>query len=64
MNAELVVALEAVLPGQVEADASSATLTTYRCGGPLAVLVRLVGGHGIAHDGKNVIDTFRGNRGS
>jgi UDP-N-acetylmuramate dehydrogenase len=36
----LVDALERALPGQVERDASSATLTTYRCGGPLAALVR------------------------
>ena len=28
------------LPGQVERDAPSAALTTYRCGGPLAALVR------------------------
>ena len=33
-------ALEARLPGRVERDAPSAPLTTYRCGGPLAVLVR------------------------
>ena len=33
-------ALEARLPGQVRRDVSSAELTTYRCGGPLAVFVR------------------------
>jgi UDP-N-acetylmuramate dehydrogenase len=32
--------LVARLPGQVTLDASSAEVTTYRCGGPLAVLVR------------------------
>ncbi len=32
--------LEARLPGRVTRDAPSADLTTYRCGGPLAVLVR------------------------
>lgn len=34
-------ALAARLPGRVERDAPSAPLTTYRCGGPLAVLVRV-----------------------
>jgi UDP-N-acetylmuramate dehydrogenase len=34
-------ALEAQLPGRVERDAPSAPLTTYRCGGPLAALVRI-----------------------
>jgi UDP-N-acetylmuramate dehydrogenase len=33
-------ALETRLPGRVERDAPSAPLVTYRCGGPLAVLVR------------------------
>ena len=33
-------ALEARLPGRVRQDVSSAELTTYRCGGPFAVLVR------------------------
>ena len=33
--------LEARLAGKVERDARSAPLTTYRCGGPLAVLVRV-----------------------
>ena len=33
--------LEARLPGRVERDAPSGPLTTYRCGGPLAVLVRI-----------------------
>ena len=33
--------LAARLPGRVERNVSSATLTTYRCGGPLAVLVRV-----------------------
>jgi UDP-N-acetylmuramate dehydrogenase len=33
-------ALEARLPGRVRRDAPSAELTTYRCGGPLALLVR------------------------
>ena len=33
-------ALEARLPRQVRRDVSSAELTTYRCGGPLAVFVR------------------------
>jgi UDP-N-acetylmuramate dehydrogenase len=37
---EIIAALEARLPGQVTRDVSSATLTTYRCGGPLAVVVR------------------------
>jgi len=32
--------LEARLPGRVRRGVSSAELTTYRCGGPLAVLVR------------------------
>ena len=34
-------ALEARLPGRVERDAASGPLTTYRCGGPLAALVRI-----------------------
>src|SRR6188472_107055 len=34
-------ALEAALPGRVTRDASSAALTTYRCGGGFAALVRL-----------------------
>ena len=34
-------ALEARLAGRVERDAPSAPLTTYRCGGPLGVLVRV-----------------------
>jgi UDP-N-acetylmuramate dehydrogenase len=34
-------ALEAALPGQVTRHAPSAALTTYRCGGPFAVLVRI-----------------------
>jgi UDP-N-acetylmuramate dehydrogenase len=33
-------ALESRLPGRVVRDGSSAELTTYRCGGPLALLVR------------------------
>ncbi|GIU88015.1 MAG: UDP-N-acetylenolpyruvoylglucosamine reductase [Acidimicrobiia bacterium] len=33
-------ALAAALPGRVWRDAPSAQLTTYRCGGPIAVLVR------------------------
>lgn len=33
-------ALERRLPGRVERDAESAPLVTYRCGGPLAVVVR------------------------
>ncbi|MGQ0824070.1 MAG: UDP-N-acetylmuramate dehydrogenase [Actinomycetota bacterium] len=33
-------ALDAALPGRVTRDAPSAPLTTYRCGGPVAVLVR------------------------
>ena len=33
-------ALDARLPGQVRRDVPSAELTTYRCGGPLAVFVR------------------------
>nr|MDP9333532.1 UDP-N-acetylmuramate dehydrogenase [Actinomycetota bacterium] len=33
--------LEARLAGRVEGDAPSGPLTTYRCGGPLAVLVRI-----------------------
>src|SRR4051794_13586180 len=32
--------LEARLPGRVRRGVSSAELTTYRCGGPLAVFVR------------------------
>jgi UDP-N-acetylmuramate dehydrogenase len=38
--AEVAAALSARLPGRVERDVSSAGLTTYRCGGPLAVVVR------------------------
>jgi len=34
-------ALEARLPGRIERAAASAALTTYRCGGPIAVLVRV-----------------------
>lgn len=34
--------LRDALPGRVDADAPSAPLTTYRCGGPLRVLVRAV----------------------
>lgn len=37
---ELGAALAERLPGRVRRDAASAELTTYRCGGPLAVLVR------------------------
>jgi UDP-N-acetylmuramate dehydrogenase len=37
---DLGAALDAGLPGRVRRDASSAELTTYRCGGPLALLVR------------------------
>jgi UDP-N-acetylmuramate dehydrogenase len=37
---EIAAALRARLPGRVERDVSSAGLTTYRCGGPLAVVVR------------------------
>lgn len=40
MLADLGAALEARLPGRVRRDVSSAELTTYRCGGPLAVFVR------------------------
>jgi UDP-N-acetylmuramate dehydrogenase len=43
MNATLVdvgAALDASLPGQVRRAVPSAELTTYRCGGPLAVFVR------------------------
>jgi UDP-N-acetylmuramate dehydrogenase len=36
-----VAALEARLPGSVERDAPSGPLTTYRCGGPVAALVRI-----------------------
>jgi UDP-N-acetylmuramate dehydrogenase len=38
--ADLGAALAARLPGRVSCDVSSAELTTYRCGGPLAVFVR------------------------
>jgi hypothetical protein len=38
--ADVGAALEARLPGRVRRDVSSAELTTYRCGGPLAVFVR------------------------
>jgi len=38
--ADVGAALEARLPGRVGRDVSSAELTTYRCGGPLAVFVR------------------------
>jgi UDP-N-acetylmuramate dehydrogenase len=42
MNLEAVGAeLDTRLPGRVERAAPSAALTTYRCGGPLAVLVRV-----------------------
>src|SRR5689334_11211638 len=37
---EVAAALRARLPGRVERDVPSAGLTTYRCGGPLAVVVR------------------------
>jgi UDP-N-acetylmuramate dehydrogenase len=37
---EIVADLERELPGRVTRDASSAALTTYRCGGALAALVR------------------------
>ncbi len=37
---EVLTALRAALPGRVETGAPSAPLTTYRCGGPLRVLVR------------------------
>src|SRR5689334_10418131 len=37
---EVAAALRARLPGRVEREVSSAGLTTYRCGGPLAVVVR------------------------
>jgi UDP-N-acetylmuramate dehydrogenase len=40
VSADVLDALDAALPGQVERDAPSAALTTYRCGGPLAALVR------------------------
>ena len=38
--AELAAALEPALPGRVELDAPLAGLTTYRVGGPAAVMVR------------------------
>lgn len=38
---EIAAALVALLPGRVERDAPSAAFTTYRCGGPLAILVRI-----------------------
>lgn len=41
-------ALEAALPGRVQRDAPSAALTTYRCGGPIAVLVRAEGDEDLA----------------
>jgi UDP-N-acetylmuramate dehydrogenase len=34
-------ALEGRLPGRIERAAASSALTTYRCGGPIAVLVRV-----------------------
>src|SRR5205085_3431302 len=37
---DIAAALAARLPGRVERRVSSAALTTYRCGGPLAVVVR------------------------
>jgi UDP-N-acetylmuramate dehydrogenase len=37
---DIAAALSARLPGRVERDVPSAGLTTYRCGGPLAVVVR------------------------
>jgi len=37
---DVAAALAARLPGKVERDAPSAPMVTYRCGGPLAVLVR------------------------
>jgi len=39
--AAAVTELESLLPGAVERDAPSAPLTTYRCGGALAALVRI-----------------------
>jgi UDP-N-acetylmuramate dehydrogenase len=39
--ARVVDQLDASLPGRVTRDASSAALTTYRCGGPFAALVRI-----------------------
>ena len=42
INAQTLAAeLEARVPGAVRTRVSSAELTTYRCGGPLAVLVRV-----------------------
>lgn len=40
VSVDIGAALEARLPGRVRRDVSSAELTTYRCGGPLAVFVR------------------------
>ena len=37
---DIAAALSARLPGRVDREVSSAGLTTYRCGGPLAVVVR------------------------
>ncbi|MDQ1477124.1 MAG: UDP-N-acetylmuramate dehydrogenase [Actinomycetota bacterium] len=57
MNLDAVAtALEARLPGRVERAAPSAPLTTYRCGGPLAVLVR-VDGESAAHEVAAVLAT-------
>jgi UDP-N-acetylmuramate dehydrogenase len=42
---DLGAALEARLPGHVRRDAPSAELTTYRCGGPLALFVRAENEH-------------------
>jgi UDP-N-acetylmuramate dehydrogenase len=39
--ASLAAGLDERMPGRVERAVPSATLTTYRCGGPLAVLVRV-----------------------
>jgi UDP-N-acetylmuramate dehydrogenase len=49
-------ALGARLPGRVERGAPSGPLTTYRCGGPLAVLVR-VDGESEANDVAAVLAT-------
>jgi UDP-N-acetylmuramate dehydrogenase len=43
VNRAVIDALDRALPGRVERDAPSAPLTTYRCGGPLAGLVRVTG---------------------
>jgi UDP-N-acetylmuramate dehydrogenase len=41
MTSRVADALEAALPGRVQRNASSAARTTYRCGGPFAVLVHI-----------------------